>query len=146
VGGGPSLSREYPVHPLVGASVVVRSRDRLLLVRRATEPGRGLWGLPGGLVMLGEKVQDAAMREVKEETGLKVRVESIFDVVDYISRDVNENIQYHYVIVDFLGRPVSGRLKASSENLDVRWVKIRDLKKYRLTRTLRNLFKRKGLI
>ena len=86
------------------------------------------------------------MREVKEETGLKVRVESIFDVVDYISRDVNENIQYHYVIVDFLGRPVSGRLKASSENLDVRWVKIRDLKKYRLTRTLRNLFKRKGLV
>jgi len=135
--GRLGLSREYPVRPLVGASVVVRSGDRLLLVRRATEPGRGLWGVPGGLVMLGEKVQDAAIREVKEETGLKVRVESIFDVVDYISRDVNEKI---------LGRPVSDRLKASSENLDVRWVKIRDLKKYRLTRTLRNLFKRKGLI
>ena len=78
------MGREYPVHPLVGASIVVRSRDRLLLVRRATEPGKGLWGIPGGLVMLGEKVQDAATREVKEETGLRVRIESIFDVVDYI--------------------------------------------------------------
>ena len=101
------MGREYPVHPLVGASIVVRSRDRLLLVRRATEPGRGLWGIPGGLVMLGEKVQDAATREVKEETGLRVRIESIFDVVDYISCDVNEKIQYHYVIVDFRVFPMT---------------------------------------
>lgn len=140
------MGREYPVHPLIGASVVVRKRNRILLVKRAGEPGRGLWVIPGGLVKLGENLRDAALREVKEETGLRVKIEGIFDVVDYISRDSKDKVQYHYVIVDFLGHPISGKLRASSENLDARWVDVKDLKNYDMTRTLRNVFKRKGLI
>ncbi len=140
------LTREYPVHPMAAASVVIRKGNRILLVQRATEPGRGLWGIPGGLVKLGEKVSDAAIREVQEETGLTVKIEGIFDVVDYISRDSELRVQYHYVIVDFLGHPISGRLKASSDSLDARWVDIKDLKDYKLTKMLRNVFKRKDLI
>lgn len=140
------MSRKYPAHPLVGASVVVRDGDRILLVKRAGEPGRGLWGVPGGLVNLGEKVEDAALREAREETGLKIRIDGIFDVVDYIIRDSKKRVQYHYVIIDFWAHPISGRLKASSDSLDARWVDIKNLGKYRMTKTLRNVFKRKGLI
>jgi 8-oxo-dGTP diphosphatase len=140
------LTREYPAHPLVGASVVIRKKNSVLLVKRANEPGRGLWGVPGGLVNVGEKVYDAALREVREETGLTVKLEGILDVVDYISRDSENKVQYHYVIVDFLGHQISGRLKASSDTLDARWVYMKDLKNYKTTRTLRNLFKRKRLI
>jgi 8-oxo-dGTP diphosphatase len=146
VGGSVHLGREYPVHPVIGVIVVVRKSDRILLVKRAAEPGRGLWVVPGGLVKLGEKLCDAALREVKEETGLKVKIHGIFDVVDYISRDSKKKVQYHYVIVDFLGHPISGKLRASSENLDTRWVNIKDLKNYEMTKPLRNAFKRKGLI
>ena len=140
------MTRKYPTRPLVGASVVVRKGKSLLLVKRAGEPGRGLWGIPGGLVELGEKVQDAALREVREETGLKVKIDGIFGVVDYITRDSRDKIQYHYVIVDFWGRPISGRLRASSDSLDARWVDIKELKNYKLTKTLRNFLKRKGLM
>lgn len=140
------MTREYPAHPLVGASVVIRKKNSVLLVKRANEPGRGLWGVPGGLVNVGEKVYDAALREVKEETGLTVKIEGILDVVDYISRDSEDKVQYHYVIVDFLGHPISGRLKAASDSLDSRWVDMKNVKNYKMTRTLRNLFKRKKLI
>lgn len=140
------MTREYPAHPLVGASVVIRKKNSVLLVKRANEPGRGLWGVPGGLVNVGEKVYDAALREVKEETGLTVKIEGILDVVDYISRDSEDKVQYHYVIVDFLGHPISGRLRASSDSLDSRWVDMKNVKNYKMTRTLRNLFKRKKLI
>lgn len=140
------MNREYPAHPLVGVGVVVRKEDNVLLVKRANVPGRGLWSVPGGLVKLGEMVQDAALREVKEETGLKVEIDGIFNVVDHVSRDSRGKVRYHYVIVDFRGHPVGGMLRASSDSLDVRWIKLKDLKNYRLTRTLRKTFKRNGLI
>ncbi len=140
------MTRKYPTNPLVGASAVIRKGNGVLLVKRAGEPGRGLWGVPGGLVKLGENVRDAALREVREETGLKVKIDGIFDVVDYITRDSRDRIQYHYVIVDFWGHPISGRLRASSDSLEACWVDIKELKNYKLTKTLRSLFKKRGLM
>jgi ADP-ribose pyrophosphatase len=116
------------------------------MVKRGNQPGRGIWSVPGGLVKVGERIQDAALREVREETGLRVGIDSIFDVVDHITHDSNGRVHYHYVIVDFLGHPIRGRLKASSDSADARWIHINDLKKYKLPRSLRDAFKRKGLI
>jgi ADP-ribose pyrophosphatase len=116
------------------------------MVKRGKDPGKGIWSVPGGLVKLGESIRYAALREVKEETGLRVGIDAIFDVVDHITHDMKGRVHYHYLIVDFLGHPIRGKLKASSDSADVRWVNLKDLKKYRLPRSLRKAFKSRGLI
>src|SRR5689334_8488809 len=78
--------REYPGQPLVGVAGVVVDGDRVLLVRRSREPLKGQWSLPGGLVKLGERLTTAVRREILEETGLRVRVESIVKVLDRITK------------------------------------------------------------
>jgi 8-oxo-dGTP diphosphatase len=123
--------REFPAQPLVGVGAVIFDEaGRLLLVKRAQEPGLGRWSLPGGLLELGETLQQGVMREVYEETGLIVQVEAVVEVVDriyrYSGRDEEESkeprVQYHYVVVDYLCRPLRGDVKPSSDAADVAWV------------------------
>ena len=113
--------RKYPTRPLVGAGAVVHRRGLVLLVRRRNPPNEGRWAIPGGLVELGETVQDAAIREIKEETGLTVRIEGLLDVQTDLHTDERSRIEYHYVLVDYLARPVSGRLRLNSESSDSGW-------------------------
>ena len=113
--------RRYPTRPLVGAGAVVYRGRRVLLVRRKNPPNRGKWALPGGLVELGETVQDAAIREIKEETGLTVEIEGLLDVQTDLHTDGRSRIEYHYVLVDYLARPVSGRLRLNTESSDSGW-------------------------
>ena len=124
--------REYPERPMVGVGGVVIDGDRVLLVRRAREPLKGEWSLPGGLVEVGESLADAVRREIAEETGLEVRVEGIVKVLDRITRDKRRRVKYHYVLVDFLCRADGGVLRASSDVSEARWVRRRDLAKYSL--------------
>jgi ADP-ribose pyrophosphatase YjhB (NUDIX family) len=111
---------------LVGVgAVVVDGCGRVLLVKRATEPMKGHWSLPGGLLELGEPLAEAAKREVFEETGLFVQPEAIVEVVDRIYRssgDKEPQVQYHYVVVDFWCRVLGGDLKPSSDASEVAWV------------------------
>lgn len=93
-----------------------------LVVRRATEPLRGEWSVPGGMLELGEKLREGIAREVKEETGLEVEVGEVLDVFDSIFPDAEGRTQYHYVLIDFLCRPVAGEVRASSDVSDARWV------------------------
>jgi len=113
--------RRYPTRPLVGAGAVVHRKGRVLLVKRRNPPNEGRWALPGGLVELGEGVQDAAIREVKEETGLTVKIEGLLDVQTDLHTDARSRIEYHYILVDYLARPVSGRLRLNSESSDSGW-------------------------
>ncbi len=93
--------REFPAVPLVGVgAVVVDGQGRVLLVKRGSEPRRGHWSIPGGLLEVGESLVEGARREVAEETGLDVTPEAIVEVVERIDRQENR-VRYHYVIVDY---------------------------------------------
>jgi 8-oxo-dGTP diphosphatase len=94
------------------------------LVKRRNPPNEGKWALPGGLVELGETVQDAAVREIREETGLTVTIEGLLDVQTDLHRDRRSEIEFHYVLVDYLARPVSGRLRLNSESSDSGWFSV----------------------
>jgi len=86
----------------------------LVLIRRDREPSKGRWTFPGGAVELGETVHDAVRREALEETGLQVEVGDLIAIVDRILHDNAGRIQYHYVILDFLAKPVSGALRPAT--------------------------------
>jgi 8-oxo-dGTP diphosphatase len=115
------MRREFPDTPLIGVGAVVVDEGRVLLVRRGTEPLRGEWSLPGGLLEVGEALSAGVVREVKEETGLTVEPVELIELLDRIHRE-GERVRYHYVIADYLCRVVEGALKAASDADAVRWV------------------------
>ena len=90
-------------------------------MKRRNPPNEGKWALPGGLVELGETVQGAAVREVKEETGLAVEIEGLLDVQTDLHLDESSRIEYHYVLVDYLAKPLSGGVKLNAESSDSGW-------------------------
>jgi ADP-ribose pyrophosphatase YjhB (NUDIX family) len=115
------MQREFPVAPLVGVGAVVVDQGRVLLVRRGTEPLKGHWSIPGGLVELGERLLDAIVREIAEETGLVVEPVELIELLDRIHYDA-DRVRYHYVIADYLCRVVGGALHAASDADAVRWI------------------------
>ena len=116
-----AMQREFPETPLIGVGVVVVDKGRVLMVRRGTEPLKGHWSLPGGLVELGEPLLAAVVREVREETGLTVEPVELIELLDRIHRQ-DERVRYHYVIADYLCRVAGGSLRAASDAEAVRWV------------------------
>jgi ADP-ribose pyrophosphatase YjhB (NUDIX family) len=126
------MKREYPDRPIVGVGGVVIHRGRVLLIRRGTEPLKGEWTIPGGMLELGEELREAARRELKEETGLEVEPLEVITVFDRIMHD-GQRVKYHYVIVDYACRLKGGRLRPGSDVLDARWVRRKDLPQYHLT-------------
>lgn len=107
-----------PAFPRVGVGAVVVHDGRVLLVRRGKEPLRGRWVVPGGTVEAGETLQEALVREVREETGLTVRPGEVVFVFDRILREEGE-VRYHYVIVDYLCEYVSGTPRPGSDAEEV---------------------------
>jgi ADP-ribose pyrophosphatase YjhB (NUDIX family) len=110
VSGDP---REYPDRPWVGVGAVVFRGDDVLLVRSAKGSRQGQWGLPGGAQHVGETVFEAAVREVREETGIEVAPVEVITAVDSIRRDASGRPRYHYTLVDVhaewrAGEPVPG--------------------------------------
>ena len=126
------MKREFPERPIVGVGGVVVHRNRVLLIRRGSEPLKGEWSIPGGLVELGEELADGVRRELKEETGLDVEPVEVLTVFDRITRH-GDRIRYHYVIVDYVCRHRGGRLKPDSDVVDARWVRREDLPQFQLT-------------
>ena len=120
--------REFPTVPRVGVgAVVIDPAGHVLLVKRAREPMKGHWSLPGGLVELGETMGEAIQREVVEETNLTISAGPVIDVIDKIvlaetSNEPASNVRYHYIIVDFLCTVVSGDLQAATDADDACWI------------------------
>jgi 8-oxo-dGTP diphosphatase len=115
------MKREYPDSPLVGVGAVIIADGRVLLVKRGHPPLAGEWSIPGGMLEVGERVREAAVREVLEETGLTVETADLLGVYDRILRDSSGKTHYHYVLIDFLCRRVSGEPQAAGDADDVRW-------------------------
>jgi len=121
------ISREFPDRPFIGIGAVIIDGSRVVLVKRAHPPIQGQWSIPGGVLEVGELVREAAVREAGEETGLIVEPGELLGVFDRVLRDPEHRVQYHYVLIDFLCRPVGGELRAASDAAEVRWFKREEL-------------------
>lgn len=109
-----------PTAPVVGVGGVVVRDGRVLLIRRGKPPLLGRWAVPGGTVELGESLEQALVREMREETALDVEPSELLTVFDRVERDA-EGVLYHFVIVDYLCRWLSGEARAGSDALAVAW-------------------------
>ncbi len=116
------MRREYPDRPIVAVGAFIVKDGKVLLTRRAQEPRRGLWTVPGGVVELGETLKEAVAREVREETGLEVEVDDVVTVIDRITPGEDDLPQYHYVIIDYAARWVAGEVVAGSDVDAAEWV------------------------
>ena len=129
----PTDSRQYPDRPIVGVGAVIVRDGQVLLVRRRYEPLAGRWSLPGGTLELGETLEAGVAREMREETGLEIEVGPVIEVFDRIMLDEERRVQYHFVLVDYLCRPIGGELRAGSDVDSARFVDPAALAPYDLT-------------
>ena len=106
---------------------VVFKEKKVLLVLRGKPPAENQWSIPGGCVELGETLQEAAEREIIEETGVVIEAKKPVYTFDVIERDENGHIRFHYLIVDLAADYVSGELRAGDDAVDVSWVSLKDL-------------------
>ena len=137
-----TVQREYPDRPLVGVGGVVITDGRVLLIRRAGPPLQGEWSIPGGLLELGESLNQGVRRELAEETGLEVRVLDLIEVFERVFPDDDGRTKYHFVILDYLCEAVSGEARAASDVTDVAWAQEDELASYSLTPTATRVIKR----
>jgi ADP-ribose pyrophosphatase YjhB (NUDIX family) len=115
------MGREYPSNPLIGVGAVIIEAGRVLLIRRGTEPLLGEWSLPGGVLECGETLQEAVVREAREETGVVVEPGEMLGVYERVIRDEEGRVRYHYVLIDFLCHQAGGDARAGSDAADVCW-------------------------
>ena len=134
--------RSYPTRPIVGVGAVVLDADRVLLVKRAHEPLKGEWSLPGGAVEVGETLEVAIAREVLEETGLEIDVGPMVDVLDRIRFDSDGRVLYHYVLIDFVCRSIGGTLCCGTDAADVKWAAVIELTQYGLGDTTMSVIRK----
>lgn len=115
--------------PLVGVGVVVLKGGQVLLVRRSKPPRLGQWSLPGGRQELGETLDQAARREVLEETGITCRIASLVDVIDLIDRDSSGTVERHFTLIDYVAEWVEGDPVAGDDALEAAWVPLHGIEK-----------------
>jgi len=126
-------TRRYPERPVVGVGAVIVQDGRVVLIKRRFEPLAGQWSLPGGTLELGETLEAGVAREILEETGLEVEVGPVVEVFDRILLDPDQRVRYHFVLIDYLCRPVGGRLVAGSDVADAVLASPGELAGYRMT-------------
>lgn len=135
------IRREYPPVPLVSVGVLLLDKKtrRILLIKRGSPPGKGKYSIPGGLVEIGEKLVDAAKREVREEVSIECEILGIISVEEVIIKDEKGATRWHYVLIDFLGEPKSTKIKPASDAVEAGWFRIGEALNLNLTSTTRKL-------
>ena len=127
------MRRTYPELPVCAVGALIFRARQILLVKRGTPPAYGKWSIPGGVVQLGESLEEAVVREVHEETCLNVRPIKIGKVVERVIRDATSRIEYHYVILDYVCEVLGGVLQAGSDAQAARFVEMDVLDQLELT-------------
>ena len=122
-GATPTLAgdRAYPARPILAASIAVFRNGRVLLARRARPPGAGRFSLPGGLVEVGETLEEAALRELREEVAVEARVLRFNRHVEVIERDADGRVERHFVVASFVGAWLAGEGTPGPEASEVVW-------------------------
>jgi 8-oxo-dGTP diphosphatase len=126
-------NRQYPDRPILGVGALIFRDDRILLVERGKEPLKGYWSLPGGVVEVGETLEQAIRREVREETNLEIENLQILEIFERIMRDAQGRPEYHYVLIDYLCQARSGDPIPADDVAKVQWVRRNELTNYRIT-------------
>jgi 8-oxo-dGTP diphosphatase len=126
----------------LGVGALIFQGDSVLLVQRGKEPLKGFWSLPGGAVEAGELVEEALRREVLEETGLTVRIARFAEIFERIMPDAAGQIEYHYVLLDYVCEVTGGALRAGSDSADARWVNLESLSELEITSGTREVIER----
>ncbi len=132
---------EYPDVPRVAVGAIVFKEGRVLLVKRGQPPSQDQWAIPGGRVELGETLQAAAEREIKEETGLTIRAGDPAYIFDAIQRDDAGRVRFHYVIVDLLADYLAGEPRPGDDAREARWVAPQDLAELPVSQTTLDVLK-----
>ena len=133
------VKRHYPSQPVVGIGAVILRGGKILLEKRGNEPGLGEWTIPGGVVELGESLEEAVKRETNEETGLTVKNAILIDVIDQVHLDEAGEIEYQYVIIDYIVE-AEGMPNPSSDADELQWVPLDQVEAYDLTPSFRRFF------
>ena len=136
------MKRDYPDRPLLGVGAIIVRQEKVLVVRRATSPLKGDWSIPGGLVETGETTREAVVREISEETGLTIEPIELVEVFERILRDKDSRVEYHFVVIDYLCRIVSGASRPGSDVSEIRWARFDDLEDLRVTLETRNVIQK----
>jgi 8-oxo-dGTP diphosphatase len=127
------VKRRYPDAPVVSVGAVVVKQGRVLLAERGHPPSKGMWTFPGGVVELGETLQDAVARELWEECGIRVQAVRPLTVVGRIFQDAEGRVEYHYVIVEMLAEWAEGEVRASSDIRKAGWFSVGEMEALPLT-------------
>lgn len=119
------MKREYPEQPIMAVGGIIFDKESFLLVKRNREPAMGQWSLPGGVVELGETLEEALKREINEEVSIEVGIGGLVRLLDRIVQDEKKRIRFHYVIADYWGWRVSGEPHPESDISDAFFVTLK---------------------
>ncbi len=144
-----AFSREYPDRPVIGVGGVIIDNGRTVLIRRGTEPLLGEWSIPGGTIEIGETLEEAVHRELREETGLEVRVLELIELFDRIYLDQHSTAatdkkkpRFHYVIADYLCELTGGEPRAGSDVTDLALAREDELVRFHLSEKATSVLKK----
>ena len=137
----PEPINDYPTAPRVAVGAIVIKDSEVLLVRRANAPAQDVWAIPGGSVNLGESLQQAAEREIREETSVRIRAGEPVFTFDYIDRDTAGRVRFHYVIVDLMADYICGEPQPGDDAADARWVSAEAIKMLKVSAMTLELLK-----
>jgi ADP-ribose pyrophosphatase YjhB (NUDIX family) len=128
--------RAYPDRPILAVSAAIIRDGQVLIVRRARGPSLGVWTLPGGVVEGGETLGEALIREIDEETALKIEPVELAGHREVVMRDQGGRAERHFVIMCFAARWLAGEPRLNEELSEARWIRPSELKDYKTTEGL----------
>ncbi|MCH8125268.1 NUDIX hydrolase [candidate division KSB1 bacterium] len=135
-------TRAYPERPFVAVSAAIfNNSNEILIIKRAKEPGKGLWSIPGGIVKTGETLVEALQREISEECGIRVENHKFNAVYDRILYDKSGKVNYHYIIINYICNTKSNKIVPASDADDYSWLKSDELDRFKYTNGLKQYLK-----